>query len=202
MAASVCNHAAKLTWRHVLHLRCIVQFHLNDGKPVAMSIPATEHSVMTAWRTEREALENMIDRFGTGVFACVMDSYDYVEVSHISLAAILFSIYVSGNLLTSSSSTVQHQSAFWIHCSLSHIATHQPRSACNSPVCSFFCHVCVIFWPLVCHFFGHLCFSSNALPGSSLHSITGLLRHAGSCRTPASSCSEAGGQGRLPGAQA
>lgn len=55
------------------------QFHLNDGEPVAMSIPATEHSVMTAWRTEQQALANMIEQFGTGVFACVMDSYDYVQ---------------------------------------------------------------------------------------------------------------------------
>jgi len=76
-----------------------------------MSIPATEHSVMTAWRTEREALENMIEQFGTGIFACVMDSYDYVEVSH-SQSATLFSTHLSGNLLTSSSVTVQHQSAF------------------------------------------------------------------------------------------
>jgi len=146
MAALVCNCDATLTWRHVLHLRkvcCIVQFHLNDGEPVAMSIPATEHSVMTAWRTEREALENMIEQFGTGIFACVMDSYDYVEVSH-SLSATLFSIYVTGSLLTSSSSTMQHQSAFQIHCSLSHIATHQPRSACTSLA------TCVsLLWPPV-----------------------------------------------------
>ncbi len=79
---------------HLRKVRCVVQFHLNDGEPVAMSIPATEHSVMTAWRTEREALENMIDQFGMGIFACVMDSYDYVEVSH-SLSAILFSICMS-----------------------------------------------------------------------------------------------------------
>lgn len=51
-----------------------------------MSIPATEHSVMTAWRTEQEALENMIDHFGTGILACVMDSYDYVQVSQVQLA--------------------------------------------------------------------------------------------------------------------
>ncbi len=70
-----------------------------------MSIPATEHSVMTAWRTEREALENMIEQFGTGIFACVMDSYDYVEVSH-SQSATLFSTHLSGNLLTNSSVTV------------------------------------------------------------------------------------------------
>lgn len=35
---------------------------------------------MTAWHSERQAIENMIERFGTGFFACVMDSYDYAEV--------------------------------------------------------------------------------------------------------------------------
>jgi len=29
------------------------QFQLNDGKPVATSIPATEHSVMTSYLTEK-----------------------------------------------------------------------------------------------------------------------------------------------------
>lgn len=29
------------------------QFHLNEGKPIAQSIPATEHSVMTCWPTEK-----------------------------------------------------------------------------------------------------------------------------------------------------
>ena len=62
-----------------------LQFHLNGGEPVAMSVPATEHSVMTAWRTEREAMENMIDHFGIGLLACVMDSYDYVQVSQSQL---------------------------------------------------------------------------------------------------------------------
>ena len=45
-----------------------------------MSIPATEHSVMTCWPSEREAIANMIDHFGGGLFACVMDSYDYASV--------------------------------------------------------------------------------------------------------------------------
>ena len=58
------------------------QFELNGGEPVGFSIPATEHSVMTAWHTERAAIENMIDHFGDGLFACVMDSYDYMRVSH------------------------------------------------------------------------------------------------------------------------
>lgn len=53
------------------------QFHLNGGKAVGNSIPASEHSVMTAFRTEKEAMEAMISEFGQGVFACVMDSYDY-----------------------------------------------------------------------------------------------------------------------------
>ena len=55
------------------------QFELNNGKPVGMSIPATEHSVMTSWPTERDAIENMISKFGTGLFATVMDSYNYQE---------------------------------------------------------------------------------------------------------------------------
>ena len=57
-----------------------LQFHLNGGHPVAMSIPATEHSVMTSWRTEQAAMENMVEQFGTGLYAIVMDSYDYAEV--------------------------------------------------------------------------------------------------------------------------
>ena len=59
---------------------CPLQFALNEGRPVAVSIPATEHSVMTAWGSERQAIENMINHFGGGLFACVMDSYDYAAV--------------------------------------------------------------------------------------------------------------------------
>jgi Nicotinate phosphoribosyltransferase (NAPRTase) family len=57
-----------------------VQFELNGGEPVASSIPATEHSVMTAWPSEREAIENMIQHYGSGLFSVVMDSYDYAAV--------------------------------------------------------------------------------------------------------------------------
>ena len=53
------------------------QFHLNGGRPIASSIPATEHSVMTAWPTEEDAINNEIEHFGNGLFAAVMDSYDY-----------------------------------------------------------------------------------------------------------------------------
>lgn len=58
-----------------------MQFVLNGGEPVASSVPATEHSVMTAWPSERAAIDNMIDQYGDGLFACVMDSYDYAEVT-------------------------------------------------------------------------------------------------------------------------
>lgn len=54
-----------------------VQYHLNGGKPVGSSIPATEHSVMTSWPNEEEAMRNEIHHYGDGVMACVMDSYDY-----------------------------------------------------------------------------------------------------------------------------
>jgi len=56
-----------------------VQFHLNNGIPIAESIPATEHSVMTAWPTEADAIRNMIRKNGGEgkLFATVMDSYDY-----------------------------------------------------------------------------------------------------------------------------
>jgi nicotinamide phosphoribosyltransferase len=57
-----------------------MQFELNGGDPVASSIPATEHSVMTAWPSEREAIENMIQHYGSGLFSVVMDSYDYAAV--------------------------------------------------------------------------------------------------------------------------
>jgi len=57
------------------------QFHLNGGKPVGTSVPATEHSVMTAHPTEVDAIRTMIKQFGTDncVFATVMDSYDYTN---------------------------------------------------------------------------------------------------------------------------
>jgi nicotinic acid phosphoribosyltransferase len=53
------------------------QFHLNNGNPVAESIPASEHSVQMAHKNELEALLTMIENFGEGVFANVADTYDY-----------------------------------------------------------------------------------------------------------------------------
>ena len=45
------------------------------------SIPASEHSTMTAWGPEGEvdAMENMLDQYPTGIVACVSDSYDIIN---------------------------------------------------------------------------------------------------------------------------
>lgn len=42
------------------------------------SIPAAEHSTITSWGRENEAkaYENMVDKFGSGLYAVVSDSYD------------------------------------------------------------------------------------------------------------------------------
>jgi len=72
-----CAHLLNFGGSDTMSALYYAQFHLNNGKPVGTSIPATEHSVMTSWPTERDAILNMIDKFGSGVFATVMDSYDY-----------------------------------------------------------------------------------------------------------------------------
>lgn len=53
------------------------QFGLNKGQPVAQSIPATEHAVMLAHPSEREAMLAAINTFGMGAYAIVMDTFDY-----------------------------------------------------------------------------------------------------------------------------
>jgi nicotinic acid phosphoribosyltransferase len=53
--------------------------NLPDETMAGYSVPATEHSVMTAWPSELDAVNNMIEHFGHGVFACVADSYNYIN---------------------------------------------------------------------------------------------------------------------------
>lgn len=57
------------------------QYIYNQGKPIAESIPATEHSVMTARGRNGELgiVQDMISRYGKGVFATVGDSYDWAN---------------------------------------------------------------------------------------------------------------------------
>ncbi|KAJ3322131.1 hypothetical protein HDV06_003582 [Boothiomyces sp. JEL0866] len=64
------------------------QYKLNNGKPVGYSIPATEHSIMTAHVNEKVAMTKLLEEFGSGVCACVMDSYDYTN----ALEAVLPSV--------------------------------------------------------------------------------------------------------------
>ncbi|KAG0338438.1 hypothetical protein BG004_007220 [Podila humilis] len=70
-------HLLNFTGTDTLSAAYYAQYELNGGKPVANSIPASEHSVMTSFRTEEDAMKAMIAEFGEGVYACVMDSYDY-----------------------------------------------------------------------------------------------------------------------------
>lgn len=52
------------------------------GEPMAgFSIPASEHSTITAWGREGEAaaMENMLDQYPDGIIACVSDSFDIMN---------------------------------------------------------------------------------------------------------------------------
>jgi nicotinic acid phosphoribosyltransferase len=70
-------HLLNFTGSDTMSASFYVQFHLNNGTARASSIPATEHSNMTAWPTERDAFDHATNQFGHGVFATVMDSNDY-----------------------------------------------------------------------------------------------------------------------------
>eukprot|EP01097_Dermamoeba_algensis_P010534 TRINITY_DN7848_c0_g1_i1.p1 TRINITY_DN7848_c0_g1~~TRINITY_DN7848_c0_g1_i1.p1 ORF type:complete len:466 (-),score=114.93 TRINITY_DN7848_c0_g1_i1:249-1646(-) len=74
-----CAHLLNFEGTDTMSAAYFAQFHLNNGKPVGNSIPATEHSVMTAWKTEREAILQMLNKFGSGAYSIVMDSYDYIN---------------------------------------------------------------------------------------------------------------------------
>jgi nicotinic acid phosphoribosyltransferase len=50
----------------------------NEGNPVGESVMASEHSVMTAWPKEMEAVEHLIGITPEGqILSCVADSYNY-----------------------------------------------------------------------------------------------------------------------------
>lgn len=51
----------------------------NCRRPIGLSVPASEHSVMCAWDGENEddkAIENMLDIYPSGMVSIVSDSYD------------------------------------------------------------------------------------------------------------------------------
>jgi len=86
-----CAHLLNFTGTDTMSAAYYAQFELNGGKPVGESIPATEHSVMTSWPSESLAIRNMIQKFGgeNKIFACVMDSYDYVNALNNILPSII-----------------------------------------------------------------------------------------------------------------
>ncbi|KAJ3161308.1 hypothetical protein HDU86_007090 [Geranomyces michiganensis] len=83
-----CAHLLNFDGTDTLSAAYYAQFKLNGGKPIATSIPATEHSVMTAFPTEKEAIIRLLNNYGHGTCACVMDSYDYVNALENVLPAI------------------------------------------------------------------------------------------------------------------
>ncbi len=54
------------------------KWYYDAEAPAGYSIPATEHSTITAWgaHREKEAYLNVLKKFPTGLVACVSDSYD------------------------------------------------------------------------------------------------------------------------------
>ncbi|KAJ3383317.1 hypothetical protein HDU84_003724 [Entophlyctis sp. JEL0112] len=74
-----CAHLLNFEGTDTVSAAYFAQYELNDGNPVGYSIPATEHSVMTSFATEQEAMMKLLDEYGSGFVACVMDSYDYVH---------------------------------------------------------------------------------------------------------------------------
>eukprot|EP00179_Madagascaria_erythrocladioides_P026307 CAMPEP_0198337530 /NCGR_PEP_ID=MMETSP1450-20131203/28694_1 /TAXON_ID=753684 ORGANISM="Madagascaria erythrocladiodes, Strain CCMP3234" /NCGR_SAMPLE_ID=MMETSP1450 /ASSEMBLY_ACC=CAM_ASM_001115 /LENGTH=510 /DNA_ID=CAMNT_0044042349 /DNA_START=74 /DNA_END=1602 /DNA_ORIENTATION=- len=95
-----CAHLLSFRGSDTMSACYYAQFELNGGKPVAQSVPATEHSVMTAWPTEEAAIRNMIKHFGKGIFACVLDSYDYQNCLDNVLPKIKEAQQAAGGMIT------------------------------------------------------------------------------------------------------
>ena len=85
-----CAHLLNFTGSDTMVAAYYAQTHLNHGRAVAQSIPASEHSVMTSFSTEEEATRQMIDTFGGEgrMFSVVWDSYDYVRALDAMLPAV------------------------------------------------------------------------------------------------------------------
>jgi len=56
----------------------LIRHYYDTVDPQAYSIPASEHSTITSWGPENEqaAYENLLDKYPTGLVACVSDSYN------------------------------------------------------------------------------------------------------------------------------
>ncbi|RHZ75245.1 hypothetical protein Glove_216g80 [Diversispora epigaea] len=72
-------HLINFTGTDTMSAAYYVQYKINNGKPIGLSVPATEHSVMLSHKTEKDAMSQLIANFGNGTFACVMDTFDYAN---------------------------------------------------------------------------------------------------------------------------
>ena len=63
-----------------------------DCQIAGFSVPASEHSTTTVWRKdgEKNAFENMLNQFESGIVSVVSDSYDIFKACRYSYLLILF----------------------------------------------------------------------------------------------------------------
>ena len=72
-------HLLSFTGSDTMSACFYTQVALNKGVVTGKSIPATEHSVMTSWDNEVDAMRNLCKQFPGGLVSCVMDAYDYED---------------------------------------------------------------------------------------------------------------------------
>ncbi|WVX87370.1 nicotinamide phosphoribosyl transferase [Vibrio phage EniLVp02] len=83
-AAHLYNFLGTDTVESLLYLETLYPELADADQAAGVSIPAREHSTTTIYGEagEDQAFQNSIDNWGSGVYACVMDSYDYVSAVH------------------------------------------------------------------------------------------------------------------------
>ena len=59
----------------------MIRHYYDSESIIGCSIPATEHSTIISWGTDKEraAYENVLDKYPNGLVACVSDSYDILN---------------------------------------------------------------------------------------------------------------------------
>ncbi len=80
-----CAHLLSFNGSDTMSACYYAQTVLNGGKPVGFSIPATEHSVMTSWKSEMDAVMNLCEKFPGRFVSSVMDAYDYDRMLNVGL---------------------------------------------------------------------------------------------------------------------
>lgn len=74
-------HLLSFMGTDTVHGIFLAQAFYNTVNMIGFSVPASEHSTITSWGREGEVLafENMLDKFPTGIVACVSDSFHILE---------------------------------------------------------------------------------------------------------------------------